>query len=282
MQIGKIVKDSLKYPFTDWKKFLILGIIILIYNLSGITDIFGVKNSYIIGILAVIGFIIVFLVNGYLFRVIKLSLDEKAEFPEFNNWINTGIEGLKVFTANIVYFLPAILITFILTVFYGSYLTSEFQVVGLNTFEYSISLISVVIPEILNLLSFLFIFFQFIDGIEPGAISIILIGMLYIIVIIPIFSIAIANMAHYESELRAAFRFGEIIEDIKDIKLKNLIIWYIVTGITVLILYIIANIISYALSFIHPIIPMIIMSIIFLPYIYIYVAKSLALMYISE
>ncbi len=32
MKIGEIVKDSLRYPFSDWKKILILGIILLIYS----------------------------------------------------------------------------------------------------------------------------------------------------------------------------------------------------------------------------------------------------------
>jgi hypothetical protein len=30
MSMGEIVKDSLRYPFSDWKKFLIFGIISLI------------------------------------------------------------------------------------------------------------------------------------------------------------------------------------------------------------------------------------------------------------
>jgi hypothetical protein len=31
MNMGGIIEDSLRYPFSDWKKILILGIIVLIY-----------------------------------------------------------------------------------------------------------------------------------------------------------------------------------------------------------------------------------------------------------
>jgi hypothetical protein len=39
MKVSEIVKDSLRYPFSDWKKILIFGIIILIGNF--INNIFG-------------------------------------------------------------------------------------------------------------------------------------------------------------------------------------------------------------------------------------------------
>jgi hypothetical protein len=39
MKVSEIVKDFLRYPFSDWKKILIFGIIILIGNF--INNIFG-------------------------------------------------------------------------------------------------------------------------------------------------------------------------------------------------------------------------------------------------
>ena len=48
MNMGGIIKNSLKYPFTDWKKILIFGFIILISNLSTlyIVDVFF--KSYVV------------------------------------------------------------------------------------------------------------------------------------------------------------------------------------------------------------------------------------------
>ena len=57
MNMSRIIKDALKYPFSDWKKILILGFIILVsdltlifYNISHITN-----NEILI---PVIGFLI--------------------------------------------------------------------------------------------------------------------------------------------------------------------------------------------------------------------------------
>jgi uncharacterized membrane protein YqiK len=51
-----------------------------------------------------------------------------------------------------------------------------------------------------------------------------------IIILLPIFFVAIANMA-YQGELIDAFRFREILEEITCIGGDNLIKWYTVTGI---------------------------------------------------
>jgi len=45
-----------------------------------------------------------------MFRIVKSSLNGKVELPDFNDWLNMGVEGIKVFIAFIVYSLPVILI----------------------------------------------------------------------------------------------------------------------------------------------------------------------------
>ncbi len=70
------------------------------------------------------------------------------------------------------------------------------------------SLVSVIFPGILilfNWLSFLFL---------PGELMLSLFGILYLLSVIPIFLVAIANMAYYEGEFKSAFRIREIIEEI--------------------------------------------------------------------
>jgi hypothetical protein len=70
MNIKEIVKDSLRYPFSDWKKILIFGIVLLIGNISEIAG----SNSLIITTnvavtcLGIISFLVLLLSNGYQFK----------------------------------------------------------------------------------------------------------------------------------------------------------------------------------------------------------------------
>lgn len=80
MDIGEIVSDSFRYPSTDWKKVIILGVISIL--------------SFLI--------IPIFLVLGYAFRVLKASLAGLEELPEFDEWVNMLVDGIKVFVVYIV------------------------------------------------------------------------------------------------------------------------------------------------------------------------------------
>ncbi len=110
MNVRKIIKDALKYPLSDWKKILILGIIVIISGLGGTVLSLGTKNIDVVSLLAGIGFIIGFLVNGYMYKIITKSLNGKNELPEFKNWIDMGADGAKVFLVFIVYSIPVILV----------------------------------------------------------------------------------------------------------------------------------------------------------------------------
>ncbi len=110
--------------------------------------------------------------------------------------------------------------------------------------------------------------------------SIIFIGIL--LLIIPIFLVAIAHMAYYEGELRSAFKIQEIIEEISDIGWINLIKWYIVTGIIFLIFMFASNIIAFIGSFLNFILISTILSLTLIPYFYMFYARALALFYMME
>ena len=63
MDIGEIISDSIKYPSSNWGKVLILGVIMI----------------------ASILIVPVFLLIGYLFRIIKASLAGLDELPDFDH-----------------------------------------------------------------------------------------------------------------------------------------------------------------------------------------------------
>ena len=103
MDISGIIKDSLRYPFTDWKKILILGLLIVMSSIIGNAISLGYTNNFVIFLLICVGFLTGLFVNGYMFKIIKTSLNEENKLPEFNGWINMLIDGIKVFVVSIVY-----------------------------------------------------------------------------------------------------------------------------------------------------------------------------------
>ncbi|MBP2046514.1 hypothetical protein J2756_001768 [Methanobacterium aggregans] len=96
---------------------------------------------------------------------------------------------------------------------------------------------------------------------------------MYMILIIPTIAIAIANMANNNSKISAAFKFHEIINKISNIGWENLIIWYIITGILYLILLALSNIFPIGQG---------LMLLIVIPCFYMYLARSVALLYTSN
>ena len=283
MNMGEIVKDSVKYPLSDWKKILILGIIIVISSIASVAVSLNMTNIYLISILVLVGFLVGFLVNGYMFRIVKSSLEDKSGLPEFNNWINMSINGLKVFVVFIVYLiLPIMIILFFLPLFLGSDLTffgsmffSVLENMGPTPLDSFVNLIGSIIWS--GILNFTAVLYNLFGSVIP---------FIYVIVIIPLFLVAIANMAYYEGELKSAFRFHEILDEIRSIGGFNLIKWYSVTGILFLALFIMGNIITYIFSLTHlniiEIIMGLLLSLTLIPYLFIYMARSLALFYMPD
>jgi len=226
MDIGEIISDSLSYPSQDWKKVLILGILFLI--------------SFLI--------IPAFLVMGYFFRVLKGSIAGFDELPDFDEWGEMLIDGLKIFVVQFVYFLiPAIII-----------------LIGVWA-----SIASISVTEAGNLTNPGLVF-----GLMGGTA---IIGIILAIILGLIASIAIANMALNNGEFGAAFRFSEILEKIAMIGWGKYIVWYIVMIIIGLIGGFIAGILN-----IIPFIGTIIALLVVYPYLYMFSARSLALLFGSS
>jgi len=263
MEIRTITKDSLRYPFSNWKKVLILGIIILFSGISGIVVLLDFKNVTLISFLIILGVVIGFLVNGYLFKVLKSSLKGTEELPKFNNWIDMFVNGIKINIISIFYNIPTILI---LLIFSGLSFTSDLVTNGTSQF----SIDSIIV-------------FTGIDVLSVSTKGWAVIAILYMTVIYPISLMATANMAQNSNKLNAAFHFREIFHKISNIGWGNLIQWYIVIGV---IYYIILLVVEFGISsitgFQPSIIATLIYSLILTPYLAIYIYRSLALFCISN
>jgi len=222
MEIGEIVSDAIKYPSSEWKKVIILGI-------------FFILSIIIIGI---------FFVLGYFLRIIKATLAGYDELPEFDEWGDMFVDGLKVLVVSFVYMIIPLI------------------VIGVGIFA---SIASYTTTSASNPFAFLAIFG--VTGIIGGILALIFGLVAYI---------AIANMALYD-EIGAAFNFGEILNRIKMIGWGKYIVWYIV----MLIVGVIGGFIAGILNVI-PFIGFIIALLVVYPYIQMIYARSVALIFASS
>jgi hypothetical protein len=273
MNIGEIVKDALAYPFSDYKKILILGIIMLVGNLSigqllgTINALLGTNNvAVVIILLGIIGLVCIFLARGYQFRIISSSLNGAEELPKFINWIEMIKDGIKVFTVTVIYLIPVILIT-------SAFISSFVTILAIILSNLPSLVTSALIGGGINTLISTHVT-------SPGIGF--LITLLYMMVVTPISLISIANMANNNSKLVEAFKFREIFNKIAIIGWKNLIIWYVTTGFVFLILSIVGLVINGILGVIYPIAGTILTSLIILSYIYMYLYRSVALLYTTN
>ncbi|KAF5071938.1 DUF4013 domain-containing protein [Methanobacterium aggregans] len=266
MDIKFIVRDSLKYPLSDWKKILILGIILFISSYVITDNIITIRNIAEMGLLGIIGLMFGLLAYGYAFRIIKTSLLGIVELPAFDDWVNMFLVGLKVLVVGIVYLIPVILFIIFSAVSSPSTFTLTYGSTGLTVVGIFLEVLeSVIIQGIGNLAPILF---NISMTTIWGSITIV-----YMILIIPTIAIAIANMANNNSKISAAFKFHEIINKISNIGWENLIIWYIITGILYLILLALSNIFPIGQG---------LMLLIVIPCFYMYLARSVALLYTSN
>lgn len=178
MDIGEIVSDSLKYPSSNWGKVLILGVLMI----------------------ASILIVPIFLVYGYIFRIIKATLAGVDELPDFDEIGDMFVDGLKIFVIAIVYAIPVYIIALILNLIIGASMTV--------TTSTSLD------PMM---------FWGLIAGNIVFLIVALIIGLIEVI--------AIANMAYNDGELGAAFRFSDILNIIANIGWGKYIAIYIVIAI---------------------------------------------------
>jgi hypothetical protein len=262
MNITGIIRDALKYPLQDWKKILLLGIILLISSTLVDLAIF-VQNNIIMGIITIVGLLLVLFVYGYSLKIINSSLAGNTELPDMNNWINMFISGVKVLIVGIVYFIPIILVVVFTAILSPQTITSIFIGLGLNPLAITGSFLEAILIQGLgNLVPLLF---NVTNTTITGTIT-----LLYMIMITPVLMIAIANMGN-NNQMKSAFKIRILLEKMGSIGWNHLIEWYIITVILYLIIFAAVNVLYFAVG------PL--MILILVPYYYIYQSRSIALIY---
>lgn len=197
----------------------------------------------ILGVILIIP-IVNFIGLGYLFRIIKATFAGIDELPDFDEVGELFIDGIKIFIVGLIYAIPVIIIAVILGLllsFNPSYSTGTFTGFDMFTFALGYSIYIVVA---------------------------IIIGLIEVI--------AIANMALYEGELGAAFKFSEVMDRIAMIGWGQYITWYVIMVLLGLVAAVIAGLT------IAIIIGFIIAPLIIYPYFSMFGARSLALLFASS
>lgn len=223
MDSGDIASNALKYPLTNFKKVLIVGILTILSSLI----------------------IPGFLVLGYLFKIIKESLEGSSELPDFNDWTSIFTDGLKVFVVLFIYtFIPFILIL-------------------LGIWKAILPMLT--IPGAGSIL-----YTSFSPELFGGVVSV---GLGLLVVVSFFIPVALARMVQ-ENRLSSAFKFKEITRKIREIGWVDYLIWYVVMLIVLGVVYFISSFLVFPL-----LVGIIIVPLIILPYLGIFSARSVALMY---
>lgn len=245
MNIGKIVKDSIRYPFSDWKPLLIFGLIIIISSLDSIGEALGIGMAFMFKG-GIIGLLFGVIINGYPIRIMRASMAGFDELPNFDSWFDIIINGIKVFIVDIAYFIPLFILLF------------SGGLLGFSAFSMGADNSSAILDIFM------------------------IIAILYVVIAFPFYLMSLANMAFYE-DIGSAFRFREILDKISKIGWDKFIIWYIVTIIICLILIVSGALIEVFSSLVQlKVIGVLLVSLIIIPIMIIYLFRSTALFYLSE
>jgi len=252
MKIGEMLIDAVKYPLLGWKQLITLGILILITSeiaahytdLNIILNLNGMAILLLLMVFIVLLAVLGFIEAGYTFKIIESSVKGIEIPPKFNGLISMFKHGITETIILTIYFIaPLILILA--------------GIDGLST------QINFGIPEISIYVSLGLIFF----GILLGFVADI------------IFTIAIPHMASSSGTFKDAFNISRIFRKIKQIGLKKLLIAYL--GIIIGVVLIIGPIFEETIASFN-IFGFVIGELIIAPYILMFYARFIALIYKSN
>ena len=117
MSFKEIAVDSLRYPFSDWKRFLNLFILVFLSIVFSQFIIIVILFSLIIG--------------GYLIRIIENTLEGSDKLPEFSNMKKLLMDGLRYVIVSTIYGIPVSLVSFLILGFNSVLNQPAYMIVGI-------------------------------------------------------------------------------------------------------------------------------------------------------
>lgn len=110
MDVGKIVSNSLKFPFRNIKKLPILCILFILVAIIPIGMILDNRYVVICGVIAF--FIFILIVPGYLLSFVRVGVNESAMFPSVS-FADDIYNTIRLFVLRIAYMIVPALVFFI-------------------------------------------------------------------------------------------------------------------------------------------------------------------------
>lgn len=268
MEITEIFKDSLTYPTKDWNKLLVLGVLFLIPLIIGLLIAFvtGTGDYTAIAIMGIIVFVVTFItsliISGYSLSITNKTILNSDEIPIFD-WVKNLVDGIKVAVLSIIYYIIPAIITLIVAYATGLF-EKYFEILRYSMYssvQSNLTTAASTMPTTLinELFSSLMI---------TGIIAIIL-----FIIFGLLLTIATAKLAETGS-LKAGLMINEVFDDIGKIGWGKYIIWIILLIIISIVISFLAGLIS-----LIPIIGSIIVALVIYPYIAMFSARALGLIF---
>lgn len=200
MDVGKIVANSLKFPFRNIKKLPILFILFILVAIIPIGMIYDNRYVTIIGVIAFFLFILV--VPGYLLSFVQIGLNESAMFPSVS-FAKDIYNTVRLFVLRIVYMIVPAVIFF----------------VSLSTLGMS----SIDMLKNLNIHGFFL----------TMGLALIVVLITYILFEVLLF-FAKARLAYLDS-LTESLKMHKVVEDIRSIGVFNIIKWLIFMAVLLIV-----------------------------------------------
>ena len=252
MTISSIFNDALRYPLNNVSKWIILGIIVIIANISYLLVMFGVTDGTSQAVASLINLIVMFIVVGYTLSITRDTIHGYDELPSFDI-IKNFIDGIKAAVLSFIYMIIPTIIFFILL----------FATGAVNAFSQAVE-VSMAGGALSSDLAFNLI----------GSIGLTFIISLIIYIIFMLFAtIACCRLADTGS-FSQGFSFSGIMDDIKRIGVGSYIVWWIVLAIIIVILLLIAMFIA-VIPYIGYLISLLFIS----SFVYIFSARATGLIY---
>lgn len=181
VSITDCVVEGLKYPFTDIKRLLGLGVLFAIFDLlstaltiktvdisrmaidtleknanltaSGLKlSMFPSADIYLGLAMIVMGFVVALFIMGYQYNVVSFSIDKKDDLPGFGDILGMFVKGVKYFAVSLVYSIPAVLVM-ALGILVNAFNSSAFLAVMLISFLFMVVCYLILIMALNNMIA---------------------------------------------------------------------------------------------------------------------------------
>jgi len=304
ISLSEIFKDSIKYPFTNIKFLLILGIFCIIFKLPFISFSLGVKSSTSYMLLLIVSLIVYFIIEGYGISVIRESILMSDLSPKFDIMENF-VTGIKKTIVSIIYFIIPAILSAVVAVLTGTlklgsevftYIANSNGVVNTtvnvanNTVAMangstSLSNGTTVIANSTtafsngtNLLTNASAIYDIVpkdilSSFFTAAVITVVVSLILFIIFGLFDTIAQCRLAKY-GKLTEALKINEVVKDISNIGIAKFIGWYILILIICFVISFIAG-----LLFVIPYIGIIILPLIIMSFVILFQSRSLGLLY---